>query len=70
MLHIRRWDERDQLICHYFQKGYTYQEIVVTQLTVHGIKLCCRHLKSILVRLGLQRRVFCGEESNFDDKLH
>ena len=69
MLHIRRWDERDQIICHYFQKGSTYQEIVVTLLTVHGIKLCCRHLKRILVRLGLQR-VLRGEESNFDDKLY
>ena len=54
------------MIRHYFHIGYSYKEIVATLLTVHGIKLCIRQLKRILVRLRLRRRVHRGHESSAD----
>lgn len=49
--------KRDSLIYNYFQQGYSYNEIIITLLSVHGISLCLRQLKRILACLGLKRRV-------------
>ena len=59
---VREQPGRDDLICSYFREGFSYNEIVLTLLHVHGISLCLRQLKRILARLGLKRK-FGQEES-------
>lgn len=48
---------REQLIEHYFQAGYTAVEIMGFLLLRHNIVISLRHLRRILRRLGLRRRV-------------
>ena len=59
---VREQPGRDDLSCSYFREGFSYNEIVLTLLHVHGISLCLRQLKRILARLGLKRK-FSQEES-------
>ena len=46
---------RDQLIRHYFNIGYTYNEIIGFLLCIHGIAVSLPHLKRILRRMGLRK---------------
>jgi len=59
----RKEVEIDCLIRNYFNQGYSYNEMLVSLLGVHGISLCLRQLKRILARLGLKRRVLGNDES-------
>ena len=48
---------RNELIRLYFADGYSYKSIVEFLYVVHNISLSIRHLKRILARFGLRRRV-------------
>jgi hypothetical protein len=47
--------EKDDLIRHYFQQGYSNNEIAVFLALHHGIVSCVRTIKRILKRLNLKR---------------
>lgn len=59
--------QRDKLIKEYFDLGYTYKEIVASLVCTHGITLSLRHLKRILKRHGLRRKLPDGGESPLAD---
>lgn len=48
--------ERDELIERYFQLGFSYKEIILFLISLHGIEISERHLKRILRQRGLGRR--------------
>ena len=47
---------RNELIAHYFGKGYQHKEIVAVLCSVHAIAISVRTVKRILKTLGLTRR--------------
>lgn len=47
---------REELIVHYFQDGYSANEVLAFLYFCHGIVLSLRHLRRIQHRLGLRRR--------------
>ena len=51
------WHGRDALIAAYFKQSYSNAEILMFLSTVHGIMLSLSHLKRILRRLNLRRRI-------------
>lgn len=54
-------EPRENWICHYFQRGYTYEEIVGL-LRNHNINISVRHLKRLLRNLGLRRKGIIGSD--------
>ena len=46
---------RNEIIGHYFDKGYSHKEIVSVLATVHAISLSCRTIRRILKALGRAR---------------
>ena len=51
--------DRDNLIRSYFNQGYSYKNIADMLLHVHAISVSVSHLKRLLKRMGLRRRVAC-----------
>ena len=47
---------RDDLICAYFNMGYSYNLIICFLATVHGIKISLASLKRALRTRNLRRR--------------
>ena len=46
---------KDELVRHYFEQGYSNDEIACFLAMHHGIVLCIRTIKRILKRLNLKR---------------
>ena len=59
----RKTKGRDVLIKAYFNRGYTYKEILLFLACLHGIKLSLSWLKQIIRRLGLRRQQVQTQES-------
>lgn len=53
---------REELIQHYFEQGFSYQEILVSLAATHGIMISMITLKRVLKRLQLRRRVPVSRE--------
>jgi hypothetical protein len=51
------FSEREDLIHQYFNRNYSYAEIVLVLNFSHGIYLSIRHLKRLLKQLNLNRRI-------------
>ena len=56
---------REHLIRLYSDEGYNYSTILSFLSIMHGITLSVRHLKRIVKKLGLRRRVFIYNVSHF-----
>ena len=54
---------RDVLIGVYFEHGYRNKDIIQLLLSIHGISLSLSHLKRLLKKRGLKRRVPCTRQS-------
>ncbi|XP_016842846.1 uncharacterized protein LOC107981423 [Nasonia vitripennis] len=54
-------ESREECINYYFQRGYTYKEIVGL-LRNHNINITVRHLQRILRNLGLRRKGIIGSD--------